>query len=44
MMVSRIMEQQQAICAVLAEDCKHCYMIPTDKEFSTLEAIVKIRI
>ena len=42
MMVSRIVEQQQAICAVLAEDRKHRYKMPTDNEFSTLEAIVKV--
>ena len=42
MMVSRIVEQQQAICAVLAEDHKHRYKMPTDNEFSTLEAIVKV--
>ena len=42
MMVSRIVEQQQAICAVLAEDRKHRYKIPTDNKFSILEAIVKV--
>ena len=41
-MVSRIVEQQQAICAVLAEDRKHRYKMPTDNEFSTLKAIVKV--
>ena len=40
MMVSRILEQQQAICAVLAEDCKHRYKMPTDTEFSTLEVVM----
>ena len=35
MMVSRIVEQQQAICAVLAEDRKHRYKTLTDNEFST---------
>ena len=42
MVVARIVEQQQAICAVFAEDCKHCYKMPTDTEYSTLEAIVKV--
>ena len=42
MMVARIVEQQQAICAVLAEDRKHRYKMPTDTEFSTLEAVVKV--
>ena len=36
------MEQQQTICAVLAEDHKHRYKMPTDNEFSTIEAIVKV--
>ena len=39
MMVSRIAEQQQAICAVLAEDRKHRYKMSTD---TTLEVIVKV--
>ena len=42
MMVSRIVEQQQTICAVLAEDHKHHYKMPTDTEFSTLEVIAKV--
>ena len=42
MMVARIVEQQQAICAVLAEDRKRRYKRPTDTELSTLEAIVKV--
>ena len=41
-MVSRKLEQQQVICAVLAEDRKHRYKKPTDSKFSTLEAIVKV--
>ena len=41
-MVVRIVEQQQAICAVLAEDCKEHYTMPRDTEFSTLEATVKV--
>ena len=41
-MVSRVLEQQQAICAVLAEDHKNWHKMPTDSKFSTLEAIVKV--
>jgi len=41
-MVSRILEQQQAISPVLAEDCKHRHKMPTASEFSTLEAIFKV--
>ena len=38
-MVSRIIEQQQAICAVLAEDRKNWYNMPKDEELRVLEII-----
>ena len=41
-MVARIVEQQQAVSAVLAEDRKNWYRMPTDAEFSTLESIVEV--
>jgi len=41
-MISRILEQQQAISSVLAEDRKNWYRMPTDAEFSVLEAVVGV--
>ena len=41
-MVSRIVEQQQAISAVLAEDRKNWYRMPSDSEFSVLETVVAV--
>ena len=41
-MVSRIVEQQQAGSAVLAEDRKNRYRMPTDAEFSVLEGLVEV--
>ena len=41
-MIARILEQQQAICAVLAEDRKNWHRMPTDNEFSTLEAVASV--
>lgn len=43
-MIARIIEQQQAICAVLAEDRKNWHQIrmPSDSEFSVLEAVAAI--
>ena len=41
-MVSRIVEQQQAICAVLAEDRKNWYRMPSDTEFAVLETVVSV--
>lgn len=41
-MIARIVEQQQAICAVLLDDRKDRYRMPTDAEFSTLESIVTV--
>ena len=41
-MIARNLEQQQAICAVLAEDRKNWYRMPTDSEFSTLEAVASV--
>lgn len=38
-MIERILEQQQAICAVLAEDRKNWYRMPSDQEISCLEAV-----
>ena len=41
-MVSRIIEQQQAVIAVLAEDRKNWYRMTTDTEFSVLEGLVEV--
>ena len=38
-MVARIIEQQQAICAVLAEDRKNWHRMPSDVDFSVLETV-----
>ena len=38
-MVSRIVEQQQALSAVLAEDRKNWHKMPSDAEFSVLETM-----
>ena len=40
--VSQIVEQQQAICAVLAEDRKDWHRMPSENEFSTLESLVEV--
>ena len=41
-MVSRIVEQQQAICAVLVEDRMDWHRMPSENEFSTLESLVEV--
>ena len=41
-MVSRIVEQQQAVSAVLVEDRKYWNKIPTDHEFTVLETLVEV--
>ena len=41
-MVSRRVEQQEAVSAVLAEDRKNWYRMPTDTEFSVLEGLVEV--
>ena len=41
-MIERILEQQQAIAAVLAEDRKYWHKMPTESEFSTLEAVAAV--
>lgn len=41
-MLERIIEQQQAISAVLAEDRKNWHRMPTDGEWSTLENVVEV--
>lgn len=38
-MIDRILEQQQAICSVLAEDRKNWHKMPTDQQCSCLESI-----
>ena len=38
-MLARILEQQQAICAVLAKDPKNWHRMPSDHDFTTLEAM-----
>ena len=40
--ISRIIEQQQAICAVLADERKNWYRMPSDSDFSTREAIASV--
>ena len=41
-MLARILEQQQAICAVLAEDRKNWHRMPSDVEFTVLEAVPSV--
>ena len=41
-MVSRVVEQQQAICAVLAGDQKNWDHMPSANEFSIFEAVVEV--
>ena len=41
-MITRILEQQQAICAVLADDWKHWHLMPSDREFVTLEIVSQV--
>ena len=41
-MIERIIEQQQAISAVLAEDRKYWYSMPTDKELNVLERVLEV--
>lgn len=41
-MVSRFVEQQQVISAVLAEDQKYWYAMPTDEELHVLETVIEV--
>ena len=41
-MVAQIVEQHQAICAVLAEDRKHWNKMPSENEFANLEDMLKV--
>ena len=41
-MIERILEQQQAISAVSAEDRKSWHIMPTDAQFSVLEKLAKV--
>ena len=41
-MVSRVVEQQQAISAVFAEDQKYWYAMPTDEELHVLETVIEV--
>ena len=41
-MIERILEQQKAISAVLAEDRKNWHHMPTDQEFSVLETVAAV--
>ena len=41
-MISRIVEQQQAICVVFAEDRKDWHQMPSQSEFTTLECLVEV--
>ena len=41
-MICRIIEQQQAICGVLADERKNWYRMLSDANFSTLEALASV--
>ena len=41
-MIARILEQQQAICGVLAEDRRHWHCMPSPHDFTTLEAVSSV--
>ena len=41
-MIDRILEQQQAVSAVLANDRKNWHHMPTDQEFSVLETVISV--
>ena len=41
-MIDRVIEQQQAISAVIAEDRKYWYAMPTDDELNVLEKVLEV--
>jgi len=41
-MISRVIEEQQAISAVLAENCKNWHKLLTDEEFRIIEALCTV--
>ena len=41
-MIDRLLEQQQAISAVLANNPKNWHHTPTDQEVPTLETVVSV--
>ena len=41
-MIARILEQQQAICGVLAEDRGHWHCMPSPHDFTVLEAVSSV--
>ena len=41
-MVTQIIEQQQAISAVLVEDCNSWHLKPSSAEFTVLEALAEV--
>ena len=41
-MIARILEQQQAIFGVLAENCGHWHCMPSPHDFTTLEAVSSV--
>ena len=41
-MIARILEQQEAICRVLAEDRGHWHCMPSPHDFTTLEAVSSV--
>ena len=41
-MIAKILEQQQAICTVSAEDQKNWHRMPTDNKLSTLDAVASV--
>ena len=41
-MVDCVIEQQQAISAMLTEDKRHWHTIPSDEELNVLETVVEV--
>ena len=41
-MIEHILEQQPAICGVLVEDRRNWHKMPSDQEFSCLEAVASV--
>ena len=41
-MIEQILEQQQAVSAVLAKDRKSWHIMPTNAQFSVLEKLAKV--
>ena len=41
-MASRLIEQQNALCAVLADDRKYWCKMPSEEELTTIESMVQV--